>query len=93
MSEVKALSNLATQRASKDKVTEVMMAAYKGAFLKTDAGRKVLAHICRMAGFFNFAAGHDDMVRQNFVKQILCNCGVWDDRKSMDIVRKLSELI
>jgi len=90
MSNVKALSGLAKQK-PKD-ATEAVISAYRSTFLKNDTGRTVLAHICRLAGFFNFAAEHDDLVRQNFVKQILANCGVWNDKKSMDIIRKLSEL-
>lgn len=72
---------------------EEIWSAYKHTFLRDAQTRTVLAHLCQLAGFFGFSGDIEQQVRQNFVKQILCNCGIWDESKSLQIIEKLSELI
>ena len=93
MAETPVLSNLKKQKALHHAETQTVMSAYRHTFLRDEQTRSVLAHLCLLAGFFGFSGDVEQQVRQNFVKQILCNCGVWSPDKSMDIIRKLSELI
>ena len=93
MSETPILANLRKQKAGHKAEINTVMSAYRHTFLRDDQTRTCLAHLCVLAGFFGFTGDVEQQVRQNFVKQILCNCGIWSDDKGLDIVRKLSELI
>jgi len=93
MSGPPALSGLRKQKTLLGAPDDEVWAAYKHTFLRDSTTKKTLAHMCLMAGFFGFSGDVEQKVRQDFMKQVLSNCGIWSDAKSVDIIQKLSELI
>lgn len=71
---------------------EQVMSAYREVFLRNDAGRKVLAHICNLGGMWKLLTNDQDRITSNFCKQILCNCGIWGEDKGLAIVEELAGL-
>ena len=78
-------------RAAVKQVEQVRL-AYQQVFLHSEEGRLVLEHLCNMAGFYEEIKDPAQMVRMNFVVEILRLCGLNTMQRNAKIVKELYEL-
>ena len=79
----------------------IAVSGFRHTFLRDQTTRNTLITMCRWAGFFAWTGDKEQQILQNFMKRILCNCGIWPatsekgapiGSKDEDFINKLGEL-
>ncbi len=102
MSEPPALSGLRVQKKAEADMKAHAVSGFQHTFLRDQTSRNTLITMMRWSGFFATTGDKEQQIQQNFMKRVLCQCGIWPlstedgvevGNKSADFINKLSELI
>ena len=58
----------------------------------TDMGKVVLSNMLIEAGFFKHTKTLEEQAVENFMKTVLCKCGVYDDNRAMEHVNNFMNM-